>query len=690
MEPQPDSVLNERYRIMRKLGQGGMGAVYLVQDTVLDQVAAVKYNHTSTAQGTSQFLREARLLATLRHPNLPRVTDYFVLGEDQYLVMDYIPGDDLDSLLKHQGGLPLDMTMQIAEQLCSALSYLHSQNPPVIHRDIKPGNIKLTPSNEIVLVDFGIAKSGDGSQITTTGAAGLTPGFSPPEQYGSSHTGPYSDQYALAATLYTVLSNHKPPDAFQRVLNEAVLTPLLTFRSDLPQGVAAVIEKALSLHPQERYLSVNDFFQALVDGAGKDMPTSPKPAPELLQPTTIGTVTPKLTVKKPTRTKSKPPRTLSPLSLGVIIGGGLAALGGIIFLLVLLLAGKPVAPTNTQTPQTGLTEATLTLTPKDQTTAETQAPVTNPDQQVTISPEPGITPSESTQILGGGAIAYISDQSEDGFDQVWLMEVIMGTTGEFEVVSNEQLTTDEGDKSEPAWSPDGTSLLYVAPAELSSNGMDIWLLDVSTAGQTPVDLSQHAGNDTSPAWSPDGSTIAFTSLGSNDIRQVYLMNADGTNIRRASYSLQEYAPAWSPDMVYLSVTAAVSGRQVLYLRAASSGYANDPPQAYDTRELLGRLGDVAEAAWSPDGMLILYTRLEGALSNLYITVFSERGNRIQQITTSGSDSNPSWSSDQQWVIFTSRRDGNAEIYLMNSNGAMQTNLSNMPGDQSQPAWQPAP
>ncbi len=689
MEPQPDSILNERYRIMRKLGQGGMGAVYLVQDTVLDQVAAIKYNHTSTAQGTSQFLREARLLATLRHPNLPRVTDYFVLGEDQYLVMDYIPGDDLDSLLKQQGGLPLDMAMQIAEQLCSALSYLHSQNPPVIHRDIKPGNIKLTPSNEIVLVDFGIAKSGDGSQITTTGAAGLTPGFSPPEQYGSSHTGPYSDQYALAATLYTILANHKPPDAFQRVLNEAVLTPLLTFRSDLPEGVAAVIEKALSLHPQDRYPSVNDFLQALVDAGGKEMPTSPKPAHEALKPIT-GTAIPNVTAKRPPRTKTKQPRNLSPLSLGVIIGGGLAALAGIVFLLVLLLAGKPVNPASNQTSGSGTPEATFTLTPKDQTAAETQAVSINIDQQPTLTPEPSITPTTSTEILGGGAIAYISDQSEDGFNQVWLMEVVMDTTGQFVVVSNEQLTTDEGDKSQPAWSPDGTQLLYVAAAEQSSLGLEIWMLDISTPGQPPVDLSQHAGNDTSPAWSPDGSTIAFTSLGANDIRQVYLMNADGTNIRRASYSLQEYAPAWSPDMAYLSVTAAVSGRQVLYLRAASSGYANDPPQAYDTRELLGRLGDVAESAWSPDGALIMYTRFEGAMSNLYITVFSERGNRIQQITTSGSDSNPSWSSDQQWVAFTSRRDGNAEIYLMTSNGAMQTNLTNLPGDQSQPAWQPAP
>ncbi|HWQ46786.1 MAG TPA: protein kinase [Longilinea sp.] len=688
MEPQPESILNERYRIMRKLGQGGMGAVYLAQDTVLDQVAAVKYNHTATAQGTSQFLREARLLATLRHPNLPRVTDYFVLGEDQYLVMDYIPGDDLDSLLKQKGGLPLDMAMQVAEQLCSALSYLHSQNPPVIHRDIKPGNIKLTPSNEIVLVDFGIAKSGDGSQITTTGAAGLTPGFSPPEQYGSSHTGPYSDQYALAATIYTVLANHKPPDAFQRVLNEAVLTPLLTFRADLPPGVAAAIEKALSLHPQDRFPTINDFYQALIDASGNNIPTSKKSNLEPIQPMP-GTI-PNVTAKRTTRSKPKQPRTLSPLSLGVIIGGGLAALAGVTFLLVLLLAGSPMNASGTSTPQTNSNNAASTPTLKDQSADQTQAPGVDIAQTVTLTPEPSITPTVSIEILGGGAIAYISDQSEDGFDQVWLMEVSMNNTGQFDVISNEQLTTDDGDKSDPAWSPDGTQLLFVAPSGQSSLGLDIWVLELSAPGIPPVNLSQHAGDDTLPAWSPDGSTIAFTSLGSNGIRQVYLMNADGSNIRRASYSLQEYAPAWSPEMSYLSVIASVSGRQVLYLRTSAAGYSNDPPQAFDTRELMGRLGNVAEVDWSPDGTQIMYTRQEGVLTNLYVTVVEERGNRIQQITTSGFDTNPTWSSDQQWVAFTSRRDGNAEIYLMNSNGAMQTNLTNLPGNQRQPAWQPAP
>jgi len=260
----PEAILNNRYRIVKKLGQGGMGAVFLAYDLNLEHQVAVKVNYNPSPEGTSQFLREARLLANLRHPNLPRMVDYFIQDQDQYLVMDYIPGDDLSTRIKAQGAQPLERVMQWADELGSAIAYLHGQCPPVIHRDIKPANIKLTLEGEPILVDFGIAKTADANQANATGAVGYTPGFAPPEQYaGSARTGPYSDQYALAATLYALLSGQKPEDGVQRVLGRATLAPLNVLMPSIPIEVDQAIQKAMSIKPDDRFASVSEFLKAL-------------------------------------------------------------------------------------------------------------------------------------------------------------------------------------------------------------------------------------------------------------------------------------------------------------------------------------------------------------------------------------------------------------------------------------------
>jgi serine/threonine protein kinase len=168
----PGSILRDRYRIEDQLGKGGMGAVYMAHDLALDLRVAVKENLNLNPESEDQFLREARLLAELRHPNLPRVTDYFVMESRQYLVMDYIAGEDLHEYTKVQPPT-VNEVLNWADQVCSALAYLHSQSPPVIHRDVKPANLKLQPDGSVVLVDFGLAKTSD-QAITATGARGLT------------------------------------------------------------------------------------------------------------------------------------------------------------------------------------------------------------------------------------------------------------------------------------------------------------------------------------------------------------------------------------------------------------------------------------------------------------------------------------------------------------------------------------
>ena len=240
MDLEYNTFLRDRYRIEKQLGKGGMGAVYLALDTVLQTKVAVKINQNPREDGREQFLQEARLLAGLRHPNLPRVIDYFVIEDSQYLVMDFIPGDDLGTIVKRDGKQDVDKVIYWAKELGKALNYLHTQEPPVIHRDIKPGNIKITPRGEVILVDFGIAKSSDISQETSTGAKGLTPGYSPPEQYGSGRTGHYSDQFGLAATLYNLLTNEKPVDAVERLLGQATLKPIHELNPDVPDRKSVV------------------------------------------------------------------------------------------------------------------------------------------------------------------------------------------------------------------------------------------------------------------------------------------------------------------------------------------------------------------------------------------------------------------------------------------------------------------
>ncbi len=192
----PGTLLNNRYRIVSILGQGGMGAVYRASDEHLLLHVAVKENLFLTEEYGRQFQREAHILAGLRHPNLPHVSDYFMMeNQGQYLVMDYVEGEDLRQRMERMGTLPERETILIGISICDALTYLHTRRAPIVHRDIKPGNIKVTPDGQAVLVDFGLAKIMQGAQVTSTGARAMTPGYSPPEQYGTARTDHRSDIY---------------------------------------------------------------------------------------------------------------------------------------------------------------------------------------------------------------------------------------------------------------------------------------------------------------------------------------------------------------------------------------------------------------------------------------------------------------------------------------------------------------
>lgn len=258
----PETILQGRYRILRQLGQGGMGAVYEGIDQRLDTTIALKETLFVEEKLRKQFEREARLLARLHHPALPRVSDHFAEAEGAFLVMQFIAGDDLAEMItRRRGPFPLEQVLLWADQLLDALDYLHTQEPQIIHRDIKPQNLKLSSRGQIILLDFGLAKGqlGDVSRVTTSASIfGYTPNYAPLEQVQGLGTDPRSDIYALAATLYHLLTGIKPPDALARAAALVNGQPdPLQLADDLnpavgPQ-VAAVLHRAMAQNREQRY-----------------------------------------------------------------------------------------------------------------------------------------------------------------------------------------------------------------------------------------------------------------------------------------------------------------------------------------------------------------------------------------------------------------------------------------------------
>ncbi len=724
-----DTLLNNRYRILSKLGQGGMGAVYLAMDTALEHPVAVKANLSPAQDSTNKFLREARLLASLRHSHLPRVTDYFILEGAQYLVMDYIPGKDLETVIKEEGAQPLEKVMDWARQLGSALSYLHEQEPPVIHRDIKPANVRLSNEGEAVLVDFGIAKVSNPT-LSSTGIGGYTPGYAPPEQYsGSSRTGPYTDQYAFGALLYQLLTARRPVDSIQRVIGQAHLVPIQEIRPEIPAHVQATIEKALSLKPENRFNSVSDLLRSL---------TTPGllPQPEVPPETIPAPPRDNDRQKPPSREEVHPPeqdRSATDKQQAAsrrlvwpwITGAGVLALAVIAVLVLLLVFRGQFPPANSfqatsgsqstdivaavpppsETPQPPSPTVTQASSPTAQPSETPQPSPTHTQQPTnlpptdTLAPESSATPTQpplpTAPPLGqGGLVAFASDRAGDSILQIWTMRVSLNDQGIAEASDITQLTFSPGDKTDLAWSPDGKKLAYVSPGS-AATGLDIWVMNADGSGE-PANLTNKKGDDTEPAWSPDGQWISFTNNGREDkIRQVYLMHSDGSGLYRLSFDQEEFGTTWSPDMKWLGFVMNAAGAKIMFMRpptddknlGASPYYAT--PERFDRIQVTGNLGQVTQPAWSPDGSWLAYTRDFGTKKQIWISSYPVKipEKDVIRLTNGVLDTSPAWSPDSQWIVYSSKVEENLEIFVMRTNGQSQANLTLSPGRDLDPTWQ---
>ncbi|MBL8181382.1 MAG: protein kinase [Blastocatellia bacterium] len=271
----PNTLIQNRYLVVHLIGKGGMGEVYLAVDQRLGSAVALKRTYYAGDEMLgAAFEREAKILARLRHPVLPKVSDHFGENGDQYLVMEHISGDDLTSRLESAGkAFPTSWVMFWADQLLDALSYLHSHEPPIIHRDIKPQNLKLTDENHIVLLDFGLSKDSSGQTIASQpgksgSVVGYTPHFASMEQIRGTGTDARSDIYSLSATLYQLASNTVPVDALTRadaMLGGAAdpIVPLSTANPEISPAVSNVILKGLEVSRDKRFASAAEMQRAL-------------------------------------------------------------------------------------------------------------------------------------------------------------------------------------------------------------------------------------------------------------------------------------------------------------------------------------------------------------------------------------------------------------------------------------------
>ena len=703
MTLQVSSLLYDRYQIEEVIAEGGMGAIYRGFDQSLGVQVAIKENLFTAENSARQFRREATLLAGLRHPNLPRVTDHFVIPEQgQYLVMDFIEGQDLRQRLLSSGPIPENEVLTTGSVVCQALQYLHTRQPPVIHRDIKPGNIKVNPNGQIYLVDFGLAREAAPGQATTTGARALTPGYAPPEQYGQGTT-PLSDIYSLGATLYAALTANIPEDALARAMGTAHLTPLRKYRPELSEYTVRVVEKALAVRPQDRYQSAEEMRLALINSSDIQPSTPPvlQSAPastpqtnatdtiqfqhdhtSLPQTGQFPTVeTPQLGGKKNESQPAPAGRRKSfpfPWILATAAALAIIALG-VVFLPGWLSA--PAVPSSTPVPNTATAQPVIT-TPAPALVLPTSRPTAtaspSPSPIFTTQP-PTETPLAPTDTIpaptlvggGSGKVAYASYPAGER-PQIWLVD----STGS----SPQQLTHIADGACQPAWSPDGKKLVFVTPCLRNQDeypGAVLFLMDADGSQLEP--LPSMPGGDFDPAWSPDGSVIAFTSL-REGIAHIFTIQLTDYKVERLTGAFSDdRRPAWSPDGKKIAFESTRLGQRQVW----TMGDKGENPTEFT---MLSE-GAAFNPAWGLDGSILYYNR-DSSFPWIYARQTDSTQKPEARLTEFRPVLRPQVSPDKQWIVYESWSGSNHDIFIMRSSGTDRQAITNDANNDFDPVWKP--
>jgi WD40 repeat protein len=610
----PDAVLQDRYRIVRKLSAGGMGTVYEAIDLRFNSQVALKETHFTEEAFRKQFEREAHLLYKLRHPAIARVIDHFTEDTGQFLVMDYVEGEDLLGMLQKQAtAFTVDEVLKWADQLLDALHYLHRMNPPIIHRDIKPQNLKLSNSGQIILLDFGLAKgfAGQISRVTTSGSIfGFTPTYASLEQIQGTGTDERSDLYSFGITLYHLLTNTIPPDALHRASAKVAeqpdpLRPANEVNSSISRELAAVLQKAVELNPSKRFANAAEMRAALHEASAA--PDDGRNLAKTSLPEALA-----LPLEPMHRS-----RNLSLILVGLLV---LLAAVAVLTLIIFRHNGKTDskatnAVADKQQQQIDSSSGTWVL--KSTLTGHTEEVVAvafSPDDKTIASGSvdrsvrlwdaetgalkkivTGHTDSVSSVAFSGDSKTVISGSS-DGTIYLWNAQ-----SGELE----NRLKEDSGDIVALAVSPDGKTLLS------GSKDKTVKLWDTQT-GALKLTLTGHKSRVSDVAFSPDNQTIASSS----DDKTVKIWDAQtgALKLTLTGHSDKVYSVEFSPDNKTL---ASSSKDKTIRMWSAQTGALE--------RVLSGSYGQIGNIAFSPDGRL-----LAGVSSDKTIKLWDARTGDLKQ------------------------------------------------------------
>lgn len=603
-----------RYELGRLLGSGGFGAVYLAEDLRLQRPVAIKVCSTQrlppdeAQEAARLFQGEALTLARLRHPGLTAVWDYFNQDDDWFLVMEYVPGETLREALKKAGGrLPVTQALDYTRQLCAVLRYLHTQPHPIVFRDLKPGNIMVTPEGELKLIDFGIARLFSPGKTSDTSQFG-TPGYAPPEQYGG-QTEPRSDIYSLGAVAHQMLSGHNPASSPFTLPPARLVNPALS-----PQIETALLRATAPL-PADRFSTADEFCAALhsTGGSANTATTGPTVAigaPVASAPVRSEPISRPLWTPSP-RALPEPPRPsglgrgLLLLTLFFILAGSLAGGAWLLRDELASMAGRsfaPAVPTATGLALEGLIAYTapgpgggddLYIRSGREVTR-----LTNNRDGVSAA-LPAISP-DRTQI------AYGIYQGSN--EELWIIE---------QDGSNPRRVLEQYVVARaPSWSTDGSRLaVEVAAPGDGFDQHDIAILDLATGDvQTILNSSAWEG---APAWSPNGNTIAFNGqLGGSACMRIYVLDigsgtpAEATTPPSADEcdaGSGDFWPAWAPDGTRVAFGRKYGGTERVAVLNVESGEINEWRGEYPS----------GHPVWSPDGKFLLFEeQIPGAAKSL--------------------------------------------------------------------------
>ncbi len=723
------------YRILEALGRGGMGEVYLAEDTRLHRRVALKVlpeESARSAERRQRFEREATAVAALNHPNIVTVYSIEEAEGVHFITMELVQGQALSSLIPTQG-LPTERFLDLALPLADAVAAAHARG--IVHRDLKPDNVMVADGGPLKVLDFGLTKLRESPggeeisdlptrQMTQEGAVLGTVGYMAPEQVEGKPADQRADVFSLGIVLYEMITGHRPFDGESRAAMMAAIlrdepAPLARLREGLPPGLEGILRRCLAKAPHGRFASAGELRDELARLRDEVLSGSSTTTPE--RPAHAG--------------PSRPDRRWLLAAAGAIL---LVAAG------LLLWPRRPPEP-RSSTPEGGSPQAPSVRRLTD-LSAQASFPSLSADGQrlayaanpagrwdiftmrvegsvpVNLTEDSGVDDTHPAFAPEGERIAFRSERAGGGL-------FVMGATGE-----SPRRVSEAG--YHPAWSPDGTRLAYCTESVLNPmvrvSTSELWVVDVVT-GET-VRLS--AGDAVQPRWSPDGTFLTYWARSATGQRDIFVLPAAGGEpVAITDDAHLDWSPLWSADGRSLYFNSDRGGTMNIWsvLMDPSTGRATGPPRpltsgttstghlaasadgsrlayvAQESRSALwgvrldasGRVPSAAGPGFSiiqsadalnhpdpsPDGRRVACT-LAGEEQN--IMVVEVEGGRRRMLTEDGhSDRGPAWSPDGGRLAFYSSRSGSLEIWTIEADGSGLRQVTAMPGANLVfPVWAP--